>query len=148
MAEVVDADPDQAGLHTMLVGLLAGAIEDPAKAAILDRMTGTVTITLPDVDVRVGLRFRSGVCRVHAGPIPGSKVHLEMPSGTLLGMASVPLLAGLPSPLSPDGRDFARQLLTRRVRIQGLRHIGLLTGLNRLLSVAGPRGGGASVDSG
>lgn len=135
MTEVVLADPESAGLSSMLAALLAGAVEKPEKARVLDRMNGTVTIAVPDAEVEVGLRFSGGTCRVHDGPIPGSKVRIVMPSETLMGFSMIPLLAGMPSPLTAAGRTFTRQLLTRQVRIQGLRHLYLITQLNTLLSL-------------
>jgi hypothetical protein len=135
LAEVVLADPDAAGLDAMLAALLSAAVERPDKAKVLDAMSGTVTITVPDADVAVGLRFSNGVCRVHSGPIPGAKVRIEMPSEVLMGFSTIPLVYGLPSPLTPGGRTFAKQLLTREVRIGGLRHLTLIRQLNTLLSL-------------
>jgi hypothetical protein len=135
LAEVVTGDAD--GLAGMLGALLAAAVEQPAKAAVLDRMRGTVTIVAPDAEVAVGLRFGNGVCRVSDGAIPGSTVRIEMPSETLLGFASIPLLYGLPSALTPEGRAFTLAVAKREVRISGLvRHLTLVRQLNTLLSVA------------
>lgn len=135
MASVVVEDGAE-GLAAMLGGLLAAAVEDPAKAKVLDAAEGTVTIAVPDAEVEVGLRFGKGVCRVYGAPIPGSKVRIEMPSDTLLAFSTIPLLAGMPSVLTPEGRAFARQVLAREVRISGLWHLKLVTQLNTLLSVA------------
>jgi hypothetical protein len=135
LAEVVLADPDAAGLDAMLAALLASAIERPDKARVLDAMNGTVTIRVPDAEVEVGLRFSGGVCRVHSGPIPGAKVRIEMPSDTLLAFSTIPLLYGLPSPLTPQGRAFAVQMVKREVRIGGLQHLTLIRRLNTLLSL-------------
>ncbi|MCA1823772.1 MAG: hypothetical protein LC640_05810, partial [Frankia sp.] len=136
MAEVVIADDDAEGLAGMLAGLLRAAVAAPAKATLLDAMAGTITIAVTDADVEVGLRFGLGVCRVLSGGIPGSTVRIEAPSDVVLGLATTPLLAGLPSPLTASGRAFHRNVLTRQVRIRGLRHVGLITQLNRLLSLS------------
>lgn len=135
MASVVLADPENGGLDAMLAGLLTAAIEQPAKATMLDAMNGTVTIAVPDAEVEVGLRFSGGVCRVHPGAIPGSRVRIEMPSDTLMAFSTIPLLLGMPSVLTPAGRAFTKQVLTREVRISGLRHVRLVTQLNTLLSL-------------
>ncbi len=136
MAEVVLADPEDGGLAAMLAGLLSAAIERPEAARILDRMSGTVTIAVTDADVEVGLRFGNGTCRVHAQPIPAPTLRIESPAAFLLGMSTMPLLFGLPSPLHNEGRQFLRQLRTGNVRIRGLlRHLRLVTQLNRLLAV-------------
>jgi hypothetical protein len=72
---------------------------------------------------------------VHDGPIPGAKVRIEMPSETLMAFSTIPLLGGLPSPLTAEGRAFTKHLLTRKVKIGGLRHLRLVTQLNTLLSL-------------
>ena len=59
-----------------------------------------------------------------------------MPADDLLEMSAIPLIAGMPSWLHPAGRAFTVKVLTGRVRIGGGQHIGLLTQLNRLLSLA------------
>lgn len=129
-------DEGAEGLAAMLHGLLSAAVEDPAKERLLDRMRGAATIRVPDAEVEVGLRFVGGSVTVYDHALDSSDVTLTMPSETLLALPSVPLLLGLPSVLTPGGRDFAKQVLTRKVRIRGMRHVGLLTGLTTLLSVA------------
>jgi hypothetical protein len=135
LAEVVLADPENGGLDAMLAALLSSAVERPDKAKVLDAMNGTVTIAVPDAEVEVGLRFSGGVCRVHPTAIPGSKVRIEMPSDTLMGFSMIPLMAGMPSVLTPAGRAFTKQVLTRQVKITGWSHLKLITQLNTLLSL-------------
>jgi len=135
MAQVVLVDPENGGLDAMLAGLLTSAVEKPEKAKVLDAMNGTVTITVPDAEVEVGLRFGNGVCQVYPSAIPGSKVRITMPSETLMGFSMIPLMYGMPSVLTPEGRAFTTMVLTRKVRIGGLRHLKLITQLNTLLSV-------------
>ena len=135
MAEVVLADPGAEGLAAMLAALIGANAERPEKAKVLDAMNGTVTIAAPDAEVEVGLRFSNGVCRVHDGAIPGSKVRIEMPSETVLSFSTIPLMAGMPSVLSAEGRAFTLMVLKRQVRIGGLQHLKLIAQLNTLLSV-------------
>ena len=136
MAQVVLVDPENGGLDAMLAGLLTAAVEKPEKARVLDAMNGTVTIAVPDAEVEVGLRFGKGICQVYPSAIPGSKVRIEMPSDTLMGFSTIPLLAGMPSVLTPQGRTFTKQVLSRQVRISGLWHLKLVTQVNTLLSLA------------
>jgi len=135
LATVVLADPEAAGLASMLAGLLSAAVERPEKARVLDATNGTVTIAVPDAEVEVGLRFGGGVCRVYGEAIPGSKVRIEMPSDTLMAFSTIPLLFGMPSVRTPEGRAFTKQVLTREVKITGLWHLRLVTQLNTLLSL-------------
>ena len=127
---VVVADGAE-GLAVMLAGLLG----NPDKANVLAAMRGTVTIAVPDAEVEVGLRFAEGVCHVSGAAIAGSAVRIEMPSETLMEFPTIPLMLGLPSVLTPAGRAFTRQMLTRQVKIRGLQHIKLITQLNTVLSV-------------
>jgi hypothetical protein len=135
LATVVLDDPEAGGLAAMLAALLASAVERPDKAKVLDAMRGTVTIAVPDAEVEVGLRFGEGTCRVYEGALPRPTVRIVMPSDTLMGFSMIPLLGGLPSPLAPEGRAFNLALLKREVRIDGLRHLTLITQLNTLLSL-------------
>jgi hypothetical protein len=134
VAEVVVVDQDAAGLPAMVGGLLAAAAEDPAKARILDSMRGTVTIVIPDAGAEIGLRFLSGVCRVHGAPIPGSDVRIEAGADQLLGLTNAPTLLGLPSPFAAAGRDVARRLWRREIRVSGFRHVTLVRQLTTVLS--------------
>ncbi|MHB8449333.1 MAG: hypothetical protein ACYDAQ_02525 [Mycobacteriales bacterium] len=133
---VVLVDPQAEGLPAMIAGLISAAVAEPAGAALLDRMRGTVTITLPDAEVSVGLHFAGGSVRVSAHPLTPSKLRLTMDSDRLLGLSSVPLLAGLPSVLTSAGRAVTLDMLTGKVRIAGLRHLTLLRQLTTLLSTA------------
>lgn len=129
-------DPEAAGLDAMIAGLLEAAAAQPAKAAVLDRMRGTVTISVPDAEVAVGLVFcEGGVCRVHGGALPQAWVRLRMPSDLLLSMALIPLLFGLPSLRAPEGRAFVRRALGGEVKISGWRHLRLLRQLGTVLSL-------------
>jgi hypothetical protein len=134
LARVVVEDGAE-GLAVMLGALLASVDVNPSKGRILDAMNGTVTIAVPDAEVEVGLRFSPGTCRVYGAAIAGSKVRIEMPSDTLMAFSTIPLMWGLPSVLSPEGRAFNVALLKRQVRITGLRHLTLIRQLNTLLSL-------------
>ncbi len=135
MAQIVIVDPDAAGLDAMIGGLLQAAIQDPAKAALVDAMKGTVTIAAPDADVEIGLSFGNGVCRVHSTGLPGSTISISMPAELLLGLSTIPLKFGMPSVMDPAGRAFHKQVLTGKVKIGGLHHVKLMSQLNTLLSV-------------
>jgi hypothetical protein len=126
-------DPDAGGLPAILAALLTAAVADPAKAAMLARTRGTVSIRVPDVDMAVTLRFTPGRCRVDTRELPGADLRLTMDSSLLLGLSRVPLLAGFPSVLTAEGRGVVRDILAGRLRIGGLAHLGLLRRLTLLL---------------
>lgn len=133
---VVLADPQAEGLPAMIAGLISAAVAEPPGVALLDRMRGTVTITVPDAEVSVGLRFTGGRVQVSASPVQPCLLQLSMDSDRLLALSGVPLLAGLPSVLTPAGRQVIRDILSGKIRIAGLRHVTLLRQLTTLLSTA------------
>jgi len=132
---VVLADPAASGLDAMIAAVLTEALKQPEKVALLAEMRGTVTLTIPDQDAEVGVRFADGVATVLPSGIPGAMVRLTVPSTVLMAMGTVtPLpLGGLPSPLTPGGRGLYTALLTRSMRVGGIRHLKLLGQFSTLL---------------
>jgi hypothetical protein len=91
----------------------------------------------PDADVTVFLRIERDGVRVGDGEVPDAHLRIRSDSGRLLDLTTVPLRAGLPDPLRPEGRAIVGDLLRRRIRIRGLlRHPLRLVRLTKLLSVA------------
>lgn len=131
MVEIVQAKPDSAGLDGVLAGMLVAAAADSAKADVLAQMSGSLRISVTDLLADLRLEFDAGRVTVSEDTSPAD-LHLTMPSGTLLALSSVPKIAGVPSPLHPDGRSFFLGLVTRKVRITGLCHVRLL---NQLMTV-------------
>lgn len=137
---VVLADPAANGLDAMIAAVLTEVLKQPAKVALLDQMRGTVTLTIPDQSAEVGLRFADGVATVLPSGVPGAMLHLTVPSTVLMAMGSakqLPLI-GLPSPATAGGRDLYLALLTRRMKIGGLRHARLLGQFGTLLRLPAP----------
>ncbi len=130
------ADPQAAGLDAMLAALLRNEVTKPAKAALLDAMHGTVTLTVPDQGAEAGLIFAAGAVTVLGSGIPRATLHLVLDSATMVGLASLPtVLRVLPNPLAAEVRDLARKVLTRRVRVGGAWHVGLLKQVTALLKI-------------
>jgi hypothetical protein len=108
----------------------------PERAKLL-KGPATFAIVTPDIDVAVSIRVHDGSVTVRNGVIGRPNIVITAPSDALLGLSSVPLRFGLPDPMTEEGRNVTRQLLTRELRVKGLLFHGLkLATLNKLLSVA------------
>jgi hypothetical protein len=138
MPEVVLEGDEPNGLAVMLAGLVeANIAADGSKARLLESARGAAQITVHDAGVTIGMKFVPGILTVTSGPVPGADVHIVTDADSLMGLSTVPLRAGLPDPLTSEGRQVVVQLLTRRLRVGG-RPFGLsmLRTVNRLLNVA------------
>lgn len=136
MAEVVLADPAAEGLPAFLAALLEAAILRSSGARLLESLSGTVAVEVPDAEVRVGVVFGGGRATVLATDPPRADLRLRMASNRLLELSSVPLRGGLPDVGTAAGRAVVRDLLTGAIRIRGVRHVRLLRGFTMLLSTA------------
>ena len=130
-----DAEPN--GLATMLGQLIQQNLDaHPERTKLLNR-PATFAIVTPDIDVAVSIRVHNGGVTVRNGVVGKPNIVITSPSEALLGLSSVPLRFGLPDPMTDEGRDVTRKLLTRELRVKGLLFHGLkLATLNKLLSVS------------
>lgn len=131
---VVGGEPS--GLASMVADLIEQNLaRDPTRRALL--RPSVAVLDAPDADVTVYLRIERGGVRVGDGDVPDAHLRIRSDSGRLLDLTTVPLRAGLPDPLRPEGRAIVGDLLRRRVRIRGLlRHPLRFVRLTKLLSVA------------
>ena len=131
---VVGGEPS--GLASMVADLIEQNLaRDPTRTALL--RPSVAVLDAPDADVTVFLRIERGDVRVGDGDVPDAHVRIRSDSGRLLDLTTVPLRAGLPDPLRPEGRAIVGDLLRRHIRIRGLlRHPLRLVSLTKLLSVA------------
>jgi hypothetical protein len=122
--------------------LLGGLIESNLSARpelrplLHPRRPATFVIEATDAGAAASLRVGEGRVLVRSGAVGRAEVVVRAPSGTLVGLSSVPLRWGLPDPATGEGRQVIGALLRRDLRVRGLvRHPALLARLNRLLSV-------------
>jgi hypothetical protein len=132
--EYLDGEPN--GLAAMIGGLIEANLEaHPERAALL--RPALVGIVAVDAGVALTLRLAPGRVTVGNGLSGRTQVVIRTDSETLADLTSVPLRFGFPDPATPAGREATRKLLKRRLKVQGLpRHPGIVSRLNRLLSVA------------
>lgn len=137
MAEVVLDAPGGSGLAEMIADLVrANLAADPARERLIETRRGAAELVVRDAGVVVGLKLVPGALTVTDRPVPGADLRVVADADVLLALPSVPLVAGLPDPRAPAGRDLLGQLLRRRLRLR-VRPSGLalLRALLRLLAV-------------
>lgn len=133
--------PSATAFRDLVQGLVdANLSRDPARALRLSRREAA-SLVATDADVAVtiqmlpGARRAPGTVLVHDGRDPWAEIVVRAESLGLLELAATPLRFDLPDVTTPDGRDVVRQLLRRRIRVQGMvRHIGTVRRLSMLLS--------------
>ena len=134
----VVTDPELAGLGQMLADLVRANIEaDPARAKLLEGVSGKVNVHARDAEVSVGMEFKDGQLFVHPEPFPSATLTIETDSDTLMGMSTVPLRFGMPDVVTPDGRAVVGKMLTGGLKVRGMvKGMPLMVRLQKLLSVA------------
>lgn len=125
------------GLASMIADLVEGnLISDPGRSKLLSGERRRVSIIARDLDVEVSLTLGEGVVLVSetSAEPPHMKIYAE--SATLLDLPNAKLLGGLPSLFDPTGRAVTKKLLTGSLKVKGMFRIGLLSRVQRLLTVA------------
>jgi predicted lipid carrier protein YhbT len=132
---IVEVDDDVPnGLATMLAALIEANLErHPARRALL--RDGVFHLSAVDAAVSATISTAGGGVRVSNGA-GRAHVSVRASSSDLLLLASAPLRAGFPDPLSREGRAVVRGVAGGRIRIRGwLSHPLRLSRLARLLFV-------------
>lgn len=132
--EFADAEPN--GIASMIGGLIqANLANHPARESLLK--TAVVGILAEDAHVALTLRLSPGKVVVSNGLAPRTDVIVRTDSETLTELSSAPLRLGFPDAFTRAGRAVTRKLFSGSLRVQGLiRHTGIVSRLNRLLSVS------------
>lgn len=140
MVQIVLEGSDPHPLAQMMAALLqANTAADAAKERIVEFTRAAVQLDVTDAQVTVGLKFTPGAVVVTSGPVPGADLRISADSETMLGLSSMPMRFGLPDLSTSQGRDIAKKLATRTLRIKGIlapppRGAALLRKVSRLLS--------------
>jgi hypothetical protein len=135
-ATVVYLDPEPSGLASMIGGLIeANLAAHPQRRALL--RPALVGLVARDAGVAITLRIAPGRVTVADELAGNPQVVVRADSDTLTELSSIPLRFGFPDPTTPPGRAVTRKLLRGELQVRGLvRHPGVMSRLNRLLSVA------------
>jgi hypothetical protein len=132
--EFVAAEPS--GLATLIGGLIeANLAAHPERSSLLrPAVVGLVAI---DAGVAITLRIAPRGVTVMDGLAGRPQVVVEADSDTLTELSSVPLRLGFPDATTAEGRAITGKLVKGELKVRGLaRHPGIVSRLNRLLSVA------------
>lgn len=136
------------GLALMIHGLLSEAVAaSPQKRHDLDQMTSTLAIVAPDAEVAVTLCFGNGRCQVRDGKDGDADLVIVAESHKIPELSLLQIRHGLPWLFDDKGKSFVRDLVERKIKIEGLTRFppqprrlaraGLdLVRLTRILSVA------------
>jgi hypothetical protein len=132
--EFVAADPS--GLATLIGGLIeANLAAHPERSSLL--RPAVVGLVAVDAGVAITLRIAPRGVTVVDGLGGRPQIVIEADSDTLTELSSVPLRLGFPDPTTAEGRAVAGKLIRGELKVRGLaRHPGIVSRLNRLLSVA------------
>ena len=128
---------EDAGLAAMLADLVRLNLEqDPRRRRDFERLDGAVVIEARDAEMVVTMAFSRGGLTVDAGPHAAPRVRIAADSATILALARLKIVLGLPMVLDRQGRALVRKLLDGSVTIAPLAgNLGMLLRLTRLLSV-------------
>lgn len=108
----------------------------PQRASLLAGKRRTVEIVATDLDAHVALTLGEGSVTVASDAVERPALLIRADSETLLQLPNAKLLMGLPSLADPVGRSVTKKLLKGDLKIRGMYKVGLLTKVQRLLSVA------------
>lgn len=131
--EFLDDEPN--GIASMIGGLIEANLENhPDRSRLLK--PAVVGIVAEDAHVALTLDISPGRVTVANGLPPRANVIVRADSETLTELSSAPLRLGFPDAFSRAGRAVTGKLFSGGLRVQGLlRHAGMVSRLNRLLSV-------------
>ena len=134
-ATVEFADGEPNGIAAMIGGLIeANLATHPERTSLLK--PAVVGIVAEDAHVALTLRISPGKVTVSNGLAPRTDVTVRADSETLTELASTPLRLGFPDAFTRAGRAVTGKLFSGSLRVQGLlRHAGVVSRLNRLLSI-------------
>lgn len=138
MPEVVVQGGDDASYFATMVGTtLAQNVEaHPEKYADFRSVESDVAIEITDLALAVTMSFRGDRCTVRDGVQGRPKIRIRTDSDTFNKLSLVrigPL--GLPVYVDTPGREVLRAMVSGRLRIVGMHHVGTLNRVTRLFSV-------------
>jgi hypothetical protein len=132
--QLIAADPS--GLATMIGGLIEANLgAHPERSSLL--WPAVVGLVAVDAGVAITLRIAPRGVTVVDGLAGRPQVVVRTDSDTLTQLSSTPLRFGFPDITTDEGRAVTARLMNGRLEVRGLvRHPGIVSRLNRLLSVA------------
>ncbi len=134
----VAADAEDLAIAGLLGSMLESNLEQkPEKLKDFKKLKAKISFVASDIDVAVTFDFRKGKATVHEGIDHCSKLVISADTMTLMDLANIKIVAGLPWYFDAVGRGVMMKLLTRKFQVIGLlTHPILLIRISRVMSVA------------
>ena len=128
---------EDAGLAAMLAELIRSNLaQNPHTWRDFNKLDTLVSIEARDAEVTITLEFNRGVLIVHAGVHGSPKLRISAESLTVLELAMLKIVRGIPNLLDPGGRRLLQKFFSGGVKIGGVvTHPASLVRLTRLMSV-------------
>jgi hypothetical protein len=140
MAAVINFSPgveDDGGLPVMIAGIIKGNLDaKPHRMSDFNALNGNIYMQAKDADVDMTMVFGKGTLTVHSGKIGNPKISISTDSETLLDLANINVVLGLPFYFDKTGLAVLKKLfLTRELKLAGLfTHPVMLTRFTKLMS--------------
>lgn len=133
---MVRREGDLEGLPVMIADLIEGNLTaHPERAKLLVGPVKHVRITASDLDTTVFMRVGAGEVVVSHDSATDPDMWIWADAATLIDLPNAKLMGGLPSVADPIGRAVTAKLLSGKMKVKGILKIGLLSKVQRLLSV-------------
>jgi hypothetical protein len=139
---VIDKSAEEIGLAAMLADLIRQNVAShPERKADFDALKGVIVISASDAEVELTLDFKGGRLEIFGGRRGSPDLSVATDSMTILELNNARLIFGFPDLADPVARGVAKKILSGGLKLRGPAFVtkpGLLPGLNKLMSVAGP----------
>jgi hypothetical protein len=128
---------DDAGLAVMMADIIKGNLKDkPQRETDFNALNGNIYIQAKDSEVDMTMAFNNGSLTVHNGNVGNPKIGISTDSLTLLDLANIKIMFGVPFYFDKTGLSIIIKLLTLKLKIKGLiKHPIMLTRFTKLMSV-------------
>ena len=133
----VERSDELDGLGAIVADLLSDNLAaNPSLEKLLQGKRWAASIAVPEAESEFRTILGEGTIAVDVASVSPA-LRITTDGDTLIGLPEVPLIAGLPSPLTASGRDLIKKLLKGELKIGGLlRHPVKVTRALRLLNTA------------
>ncbi len=128
---------EDAGLAVMMADIIKGNLKNkPQREADFNALNGNIYIQAADSDVDMTMAFNKDGLTVHNGKVGNPKLGISTDSATLLDLANVRVVLGIPFYFDKIGLSVILKLLTLKLKIKGLiTHPIMLIRFQKLMSV-------------
>lgn len=134
---ILDEDARDVGLAEIMVNLIRQNLDQkPKRMASFAGLRIIVFLTARDIGITITLAFRKGKLTVYNGAMGIPDLRIVADHDIILELSLIRIWLGIPNTFDKTGREVLKNLLSGRLRIEGLlRHPLQLTRLTRVISV-------------